>query len=141
VLDSGLRLSPKSRIVAGANDDLLVFTAASAKSPKTRALRKAGVEVVHFKPGGRAANLQRVLIELGKREILSVLLEAGPILNGAALAAAIVSKFVLFYAPKLAGETGVPFAKLPKGKIPLLRINCIRQFGPDVAVEYVRRNS
>jgi len=47
--------------------------------------------------------LKAVLKELGRRETLSVLLEAGPSLNGSALAAKIVDKLFLFYAPKIAG--------------------------------------
>src|SRR5437763_13693685 len=46
VLDSMLRLPPKARIVETADDDLLVFTAASLKSPKVRKLQNAGVEIV-----------------------------------------------------------------------------------------------
>ena len=40
ILDSKLRLPLKSRIVATADDDLLVFTAASLKSPKARKLQE-----------------------------------------------------------------------------------------------------
>jgi len=141
ILDSNLRLSPKSRIVAAAEDDLLVFTVASAKSAKSRLLQKAGVELVHLRRGRRAMNLEVLLKELGKREILSVLLEAGPTLNGAALSAGIVNKLVLFYAPKLAGETSVPLAEFPRVAPPSLRVRSIRQFGPDVAVELVPHKS
>src|SRR5438445_1513476 len=44
ILDSQLKLSPKSRIVKTANKDLLVFTGASLQSPKARKLQEAGVE-------------------------------------------------------------------------------------------------
>jgi diaminohydroxyphosphoribosylaminopyrimidine deaminase / 5-amino-6-(5-phosphoribosylamino)uracil reductase len=141
ILDSKLRLSPKSRIVRTAQDDLLVFTAAAAGSLRSRKFQEAGVQLVHLKRGGGRANLDLVLKELGEREILSVLLEAGPVLNGAALSSGIVNKLVLFYAPKLAGATGVPLAKLTKGVLSALRIRTIRQFGPDVAVELIRQNS
>src|SRR5438046_5969106 len=49
VLDSKLRLPPKSRIVQTADDDLLVFTAVSLESPKARKLQNAGVEIVQVK--------------------------------------------------------------------------------------------
>jgi diaminohydroxyphosphoribosylaminopyrimidine deaminase/5-amino-6-(5-phosphoribosylamino)uracil reductase len=76
-----------------------------------------------------------VLTELGKREILSILLESGPTLNGAALSAGLVHKLMLFYAPKFAGETGVPFAHMPvPGSWPLPNIR-VQQFGSDVAIE------
>jgi len=79
--------------------------------------------------------LSSVLAELGRREILSILLEAGPALNGAALAAGIVHKLFLFYAPKIAGENRVPFALAPKLNLPPLSIVRTQQFGPDFAVE------
>ena len=141
ILDTNLRLSPKSRVVGAAKSDLLVFTAASPKSPKCRVLQKAGVEVVHLNRSLSKENVELVLEELGKREALSVLLEAGPTLNGAALAADIVNKMVLFYAPKLAGETGAPLAKFPAHDPLHMRIRSTRQFGPDIALELIRQNS
>jgi diaminohydroxyphosphoribosylaminopyrimidine deaminase/5-amino-6-(5-phosphoribosylamino)uracil reductase len=80
-------------------------------------------------------DLEAVLCELGKREILSVLLEAGPTLNGAALAAGVVQKLILFYAPKISGETRVPFASAPKLDLPPLRNLRTHTFGPDIALE------
>lgn len=135
ILDAGLSLSPRSRIVKTAADDLLVFTSESANSRKARALEKVGVEVV--KLGSRAGriSLDAVLIELGRREILGVLLEAGPTLNGAALSAGIVNKLVLFYAPKLSGETNVPLAIAPNLRLPALQRVRTQPFGPDIALE------
>jgi len=57
---------------------------ASAKIPEARALRSAGVEVVHVAGRGEKPDLRDVIAELGHREILSVLLEAGATLNSAA---------------------------------------------------------
>jgi diaminohydroxyphosphoribosylaminopyrimidine deaminase/5-amino-6-(5-phosphoribosylamino)uracil reductase len=139
VLDSKLRLSPKDRIVQTADDDILVFTATSLKSPKARELQKAGVELVQAKARGGKIDLHTVMKELGRREVLSVLLEAGPRLNGAALAAGIVRKLVLFYAPKLAGRAVVPLLLGVGGKLPPLHFQSCQQFGADVAIEaYLR---
>src|SRR5215469_3649178 len=141
ILDTKLRLSPKTRIVETADDDLLVFTAVPPKSSKARKLREAGVELIHSKsPGGRI-DLSLVLNELGRREILGVLVEAGPRLNGAALTAGIVHKLVLFYAPKLAGDTGVPFLPAATRHFPPLHIHSFQQFGRDIAVEAYLQNS
>jgi diaminohydroxyphosphoribosylaminopyrimidine deaminase/5-amino-6-(5-phosphoribosylamino)uracil reductase len=137
ILDSKLRLSPKSRIVATADDDLLVVTSAATPG-KRRALEKAGLEVVAMKHGRSRLDLDAVLVELGNREILSLLLEAGPTLNGVALSAGIVDKLVLFYAPKLAGDVGVPLAKLPQRKYPHLHVRDVSRFGADVCLELVR---
>jgi len=135
VLDSKLRLSPKSRIVKTSDDDLLVFTTIPVNSRKARKLQDGGVEVIHAKTKNGRIDLSSVLAELGRREILSVLLEAGPLLNGAALAAGIVHKLFLFYAPTIAGENRVPFALAPKLSLPPLRNVRTQQFGPDFAVE------
>jgi len=141
ILDTKLRLSLKTRIVESADHDLLVFTAVPSKSSKARKLREAGVELIHSKsPGGRI-DLSLVLNELGRREILGVLVEAGPRLNGAALTAGIVHKLVLFYAPKLAGDTGVPFLPAATAHFPPLHIHSFEQFGRDIAVEAYLQNS
>lgn len=140
VLDTGLTLSPFSRIVETAEDDLLVFTRKHLEKyrPALR-LRESGVELMTVRAVEKRISLESVLEELGRREILSVMIEAGPTLNGAALQAGIVDKLFLFYAPKIAGDNRVPFAVAPNLKLPPLQNVCTYNFGPDIAVEaYVR---
>ena len=135
ILDSKLRLSPKSRIVATSNDDLLVFTAATLNSPKARQLQRAGIEIMRVRTQAGRPALAAVLAELGKRDILSVLLEAGPSLNGSALEAGSVDKFVLFYAPKIAGDVVVPLAHASNLDRMALRDVRTLQFGPDICIQ------
>jgi len=135
VLDSKLRLSPKSRIVRTADDDLLVFTAAPLQSPKARRLQSAGVEIIRVKAKNGRIELSAVLADLGRREILSVLLEAGPTLNGAALSANLVHKLVLFYAPKIGGSGTIPFAHAKNLCLAPLREVRVDSFGPDILLE------
>lgn len=137
ILDSNLRLPPKARILVAAEHDLLVFTGASLKSSKARRLKDAGAELIFLKLRKGKIDLDVVMEELGKREILSVLLEAGPKLNAAALAAGTVQKLVLFYAPKIAGKVDVPFVDAANLISPQLTICSVRQFGPDLAIEAV----
>jgi diaminohydroxyphosphoribosylaminopyrimidine deaminase/5-amino-6-(5-phosphoribosylamino)uracil reductase len=142
IVDTKLRLSARARIMQTAENDLLVFTAVSTKSAKAKLLQKAGIELVQAKTRGGKIDLNAVMKELGRRDILSVLLEAGPRLNGAALVAGVVHKMVLFYAPKIAGHSGVPFVLAANANFPLLRIRSFQQFGPDVAIEgYVHSTS
>lgn len=136
VLDAKLRLPLKSELVQHANDDLLVFTAAPRDSTKVKQLRKLGTEIVSLPARRGMLDLKAVLREMGRREILNVLLESGPTLNGAALAAKLVDKLVLFYAPKLASRETVPFARgltVP----PSIRSHQVRasRFGGDFCVE------
>ena len=135
VLDSKLRLSPKSRIVKTSDDDLLVFTAVPVHSAKAHKLQDAGVEVIRSKTKSGRIELSSVLAELGRRKILSVLLEAGPTMNGAALAAGIVHKLFLFYAPKISGDNRAPFALAPNLNRPPLRDVRTQLFCQDFAIE------
>jgi diaminohydroxyphosphoribosylaminopyrimidine deaminase/5-amino-6-(5-phosphoribosylamino)uracil reductase len=141
VLDSQLRLSPRSQLARTAKNDVLICTCESASSRRAKALRRAGVEI--FACPACAANtrkkdrgskrrcsqpdLQEVLAELARRNILAVLLEAGATLNQAALAARVVDKVRLFYAPILTGE---PPARVPQA--PVLRL------GPSTAEQQQR---
>jgi len=135
ILDTKLRLPLNSRIVKTADDDLLVVTGASLKSAKARKLQNLGVQLIEQKNRGGKIDLPGMLKELGRREILSVLLEAGPRLNGAALESGIVQKLVLFYAPKLAGRLDVPLAVGTGRRMPAMHVAAIRQFGADVAID------
>ncbi|HWZ97528.1 MAG TPA: bifunctional diaminohydroxyphosphoribosylaminopyrimidine deaminase/5-amino-6-(5-phosphoribosylamino)uracil reductase RibD [Candidatus Dormibacteraeota bacterium] len=136
ILDSKLKLSPNSRIVKTLDDDLLVFTVSSLKSPKARKLQNSGVEIVRLPARRARIDLRAVLKELGRKDILSVLLEAGPTLNSAALTAKVVDKLFLFYAPKFAGQQTVPFVR---GSVPTPKIRALhyreREFGGDFAME------
>jgi diaminohydroxyphosphoribosylaminopyrimidine deaminase/5-amino-6-(5-phosphoribosylamino)uracil reductase len=139
ILDTKLRLLPKSRIVKSADRDLIVYTGLSLESPKARRLQKAGVEVLQANVRKGQIDLGPLLRDLGRRDILSVLLEAGPKLNSAALASGVVNRMVLFYAPKLAGRTDVPLADSPQANaLSNFHIQSVQQIGPDFSVDLVR---
>ena len=138
VVDSRLRSPLRSKLVKAATNDVLVFTTQSEGSPRARALRRAGVEVVRVRARGGHADLGEVVRELGRRDILSVLLEGGADLNGGALAAGIVDKIILFVAPKIFGSSAVPLARARNGSLaslPELKNVDVRRFGPDLCVE------
>jgi diaminohydroxyphosphoribosylaminopyrimidine deaminase/5-amino-6-(5-phosphoribosylamino)uracil reductase len=135
VMDSSLRLPLRSQLVRSADGDVLVFTREREDSLKARALHRAGVEIVHVAGRGDKPDLRAVIAELGRREILSVLLEAGATLNSAALAAGFVDKIRVFLAPKIAGFKGV--AAAPNGFQAACDLQNVTmaQFGVDFAVE------
>ena len=142
ILDSHVSLSRQARIVQTADDDLLVFTSHErANARNTEALQNSGVEIVPTRRANRGVDLERVLEELGRREILSVLLEAGPTLNGTALEAGVVDKLFLFYAPKISGESRAPLALAANLKLPRMQNTRTHQFGPDIAIEAYLRDA
>jgi diaminohydroxyphosphoribosylaminopyrimidine deaminase/5-amino-6-(5-phosphoribosylamino)uracil reductase len=138
VVDSKLRITPEAKIVQSAADDVVVFTAQASATEKSRAIERAGAEVVNVPAREGHVELREVLRELGQRRILNLLMEGGAELNGAAIGAGIVDKMVLFYAPKIMGTGGVPLATLPSSGFPnapsLSRLT-LRGFGRDFAVE------
>jgi diaminohydroxyphosphoribosylaminopyrimidine deaminase / 5-amino-6-(5-phosphoribosylamino)uracil reductase len=144
VLDSRLRLTPKSHVVRSAQGDILVFTCASASRARAKKLSTHGVEIFRVRARRGRPDLHAVLEELGRRDILSVMLEAGPRLNQAALEADFVEKVRLFYAPTLVGlGSSLPGLGSRKraGPARVRELSGVRteNFGPDFAVEgYLR---
>jgi diaminohydroxyphosphoribosylaminopyrimidine deaminase/5-amino-6-(5-phosphoribosylamino)uracil reductase len=113
VLDGRLSLLPRAQVLRRAprTPPTLVIGARGAEPRRVRALERAGAEVVLLPPGrgGRLA-LGRVLAELGRRDIQSLLVEGGAQLHGALIDARLVDRVAIFLAPKLIGA-GVPIAQ------------------------------
>jgi len=141
VLDSKLRLPLKSKLVKSARGDVLVFTTQPLESARATALRLAGVELVRI-TGANRPDLRAVLAELGRMNILSVMMEAGSGVNGAALQARLVERLALFFAPKILGKAAPVFAEGLHGeseKMELMRNLDSRQIARDFLMEgYLR---
>jgi diaminohydroxyphosphoribosylaminopyrimidine deaminase / 5-amino-6-(5-phosphoribosylamino)uracil reductase len=138
VVDSQLRLPLESQIVNSAQHDVLVFTTQDPNSAKGKKLECAGVELARVGARQGHAALDEVIWELGRRQILNLLIEAGSELNGAAIAGDLVDKMVLFYTPRIMGTGGVPLAKVPFGWFfngPALSRLTLHEFGQDFAVQ------
>ena len=116
ILDSRLRLPLDSRLVrdvaAKRANDVIVFCgiADAQKQSQLEALGVRVEKVLAFEPNGRP-DLPALLRRLGELEIISLMIEGGATVNWAALAANVVDKVFLYYAPKiLAGTGSIPFA-------------------------------
>ncbi|RMF25369.1 MAG: bifunctional diaminohydroxyphosphoribosylaminopyrimidine deaminase/5-amino-6-(5-phosphoribosylamino)uracil reductase RibD [Deltaproteobacteria bacterium] len=105
VLDRGLRTPPRARVVAGRGHCLIV-AAPGADARRRRALEDAGAEVVEI-DCGRAAGWRRLLRELGRREVLELLIEGGGQVAASAVRARVVNEATIFYNPRLIGADGV----------------------------------
>jgi diaminohydroxyphosphoribosylaminopyrimidine deaminase/5-amino-6-(5-phosphoribosylamino)uracil reductase len=145
VLDSRLRLPLESRIATTAQDDVLVLCS-FAEEKKKKQLQKLGVRVEQLPSATSDGHPDMIAVVnfLGKMEITSLMIEGGAMVNWAALAAGVVDKVFLFYAPRiLAGTTSVPFAG-GAGFTSISDAACVKsirphQFGEDFAIEgYLR---
>ena len=110
VLDPELELSPDCRL-AGTVDEapVVVFCSEHAPAARRTSLEKRGVEVVAVRGAGEGLALGAVLQELGERGLRSIMAEGGGRLAGSLLAAGLVRRQYLIYAPIVLGPQGVPF--------------------------------
>jgi diaminohydroxyphosphoribosylaminopyrimidine deaminase / 5-amino-6-(5-phosphoribosylamino)uracil reductase len=141
VSDSKLRLPMQSRLVKKVNNDLIVFCS-FAEEKKRRELEDRGIRVEQVRLGtmdGRP-DIASIIQRLGELEIISLIIEGGALVNWTALAANVVDKVFLFYAPKiLAGTGSVPFASGPGfpriSEAAQVHSISLHRFGEDFAVE------
>jgi diaminohydroxyphosphoribosylaminopyrimidine deaminase / 5-amino-6-(5-phosphoribosylamino)uracil reductase len=145
IMDSHLRLPLQSRVAQTANHDVLVFCS-FAEEKKKQQLREHGIEVEQVAPAGvdGRPDLQAICHKLAEREITSVMIEGGALVNWTALASGVADKVFFYYSPKiLAGTGSVPFAAGPgfrrMSEAAHLRWFRLHRFGEDFAVEgYLR---
>jgi len=106
IVDSTLRISIKSSVLADLNSHLtIIATTSSASDVKMAAVKKQGVQVwvVKKERNGRVS-LRDLLRKLGKREIMSVLVEGGSEIITSLLKAGLVDKMIIPIAPKIIGK-------------------------------------
>ena len=103
VLDSQLRLPVSSRMVVTGQSDVMVATTTAASAERRKALEAKGIEVVVFDSASGRVSLELLIQELGRRQFLSAMIEAGSKVNWSALDSEIVDKVFFYYAPKILG--------------------------------------
>ncbi len=134
ILDGRLTVPPDARALPGA----LVVCTRDADAARERRLTKRGAEVLRL-PGRRdRVELGALLDELGRRELLTLLVEGGGQVHGAFLAAGLADDVALFMAPKLIGAGGVPLIGVdgPSQMAEAWRLGAVstRRLGDDILV-------
>ena len=108
VLDSALRLPLASRLVQSARETPVWVVAGPAVPPSAaQALRAHGVEILPAKGADGRLDLADVLKSLAARGITRLMLEGGPTLAAAFVAADLVDEANLFHSSKLLGPDGI----------------------------------
>lgn len=108
VADSMLRLPLASHLVQTARrTPVWVIAGLRAPASAADALRSHGVEVLQGEEQGGRLDLAAVLKRLAKRGITRLMVEGGPTLAAALLAADLVDEAVLFHSGKVVGADGV----------------------------------
>jgi diaminohydroxyphosphoribosylaminopyrimidine deaminase / 5-amino-6-(5-phosphoribosylamino)uracil reductase len=145
VLDSTLRLPTDCQLVATARQTpLWVVTSETASHEREQALRAAGAEVMRVASPDRKPDLGAALKLLAGGGITRLMVEAGPILSAAFLAADLVDEAVLLRGPDAIGPDGIdalegmPLDALTRS--PRLGRDGTEIAGADTVERYLRRD-
>jgi diaminohydroxyphosphoribosylaminopyrimidine deaminase / 5-amino-6-(5-phosphoribosylamino)uracil reductase len=123
VLDGRLRVPVEARVFEGPGRRILV-TAVRLPHPKARRLEARGVEVWSLPGRSRATvDLRRLLVELGRREVASLMVEGGSQTHASFFEAGLVDRVAVFTAPRVlgglaakgpVGGAGFPLSRTPR---------------------------
>lgn len=110
VLDSKLRTPPTARLIQACPDvPVLIFCSRQASQSRLKKLERQGAEIIRISGSDGRLDLRRVLRELGKRNILGLLVEGGSQVHWSFVSKALIDKFLFVVAPLvLGGKKSVP---------------------------------
>lgn len=144
ICDSTLRIPLDCRIMKTAREIPTIIAAASHDIMKINAIKEAGADVIitsASSPDNKRVNIRELLIELGKRNIDSVLVEGGAELHASMLESGMVNKLQMYIAPKIIGGrnakpvVGGRGVELVKDAY-MFKSPVITQLGDDILIEY-----
>ncbi|HEV2474066.1 MAG TPA: bifunctional diaminohydroxyphosphoribosylaminopyrimidine deaminase/5-amino-6-(5-phosphoribosylamino)uracil reductase RibD, partial [Chthonomonadales bacterium] len=146
VVDSRLRTPLTSRVLqhslgSDAQARTLIATTDSASAESALALEGAGAEILRTGQDENGhVDLALLLRELGRRGVISVLVEGGGRLHAGLLSRGLADRALFYIAPKLIGGKSAPTALEGAGAqrlaeaVVLSNMRC-RRAGPDLAIE------
>jgi len=137
VVDSKLKI-PKSCNLFKEPSKLIIATTNKASHNEIKKFEQKGVNVIIAKSKNGMVNLQDLMIQLGKREISSVMIEGGSELNSSAIRDGVVDKILIFAAPKIIGNGLGAIGNLGITKINKaikLKNSITRKIGKDLLIE------
>jgi diaminohydroxyphosphoribosylaminopyrimidine deaminase/5-amino-6-(5-phosphoribosylamino)uracil reductase len=132
VLDSALRMPLDSKMVATAQNDLVIFTV-SKDEARVRELTNRGVRVDVLPAEAGRVSLVNVLDKLGEEGILTLLTETGTRLNTALLAGGLVDRIHLFVSPQIMGSDAVPAFRGMANTIHMAEVE-VERYGNDLGL-------
>jgi diaminohydroxyphosphoribosylaminopyrimidine deaminase / 5-amino-6-(5-phosphoribosylamino)uracil reductase len=107
ILDSRLRTPPGAAIFGG-RGGILIFCGKRAPADRARLLEARGATIIPIPSSAAGLDPGRVLEELGKREIASLVVEGGSRVFSSFIDSGLADKILLFAAPKLIGGRAAP---------------------------------
>jgi diaminohydroxyphosphoribosylaminopyrimidine deaminase/5-amino-6-(5-phosphoribosylamino)uracil reductase len=105
-----MEISPGAKVVLGGNT---LIATATEDLKKSTALVAAGAEVLAIPNNQGKVDLERLLVELVRRGINEIHVEAGFKLNGSLLREGLVDELLVYLAPTLLGDSARGMFDLP----------------------------
>jgi diaminohydroxyphosphoribosylaminopyrimidine deaminase / 5-amino-6-(5-phosphoribosylamino)uracil reductase len=134
VVDSKLQIKPTARVLAGGGTWIVT---AQGNPDKEAALRDAGAEIIVLPNAHGKVDLPALMLELGRRQINELHIEAGYKLNGSLIREGCVDELLLYLAPSILGDAQGLFdleaLETLDGKREL-SFHDVRQIGPDLRI-------
>jgi len=134
IVDSRLDIDLGARILQG---EPCWIVAAVPDPDKEAALRAAGHEIILLPNRHGKVDLPALMLELGRREINELHVEAGSKLNASMLREGCVDELLFYLAPSLIGPGQGMFALPPLERLAdkvALRFHSVSQVGPDLRI-------
>ena len=103
VVDSKLNIPKKSNLMKDPHK-LIVATSSKASKKNINRLEQKGIRVIVTKSKDGMVDLKELMKELGKSEIMTVMIEGGAQVNSSAIKEGVVDKVLIFTAPKIIGN-------------------------------------
>ena len=102
IVDSRLRMPLNAKVLIQKSPaKTIIATLSNVPESKIKKLQDIGAEVLTIKSAHGRVDLQDLVKKLGKKDIMSVLIEGGAEVNASALKSNIVDKIVMFIAPTI----------------------------------------
>lgn len=107
VVDSQAKIPLEAKVLRGRPQTMIV-TAGYAPKSRIKALERNGARVVIVPGKGKRVDLVKLMKELGKLEMASLLIEGGGEIIASAFSSRIVDKVLFFVSPKIIGGRDAP---------------------------------
>jgi diaminohydroxyphosphoribosylaminopyrimidine deaminase/5-amino-6-(5-phosphoribosylamino)uracil reductase len=134
IVDSRLDIDPHAHILQG---EPCWIVAAQPDADKAALLRAAGHEIILLANPHGKVDLPALMLELGRREINELHVEAGAKLNASLIREGCVDELLVYLAPSLIGPGQGMFALPPLARLAdkrTLRFHAVDRIGADLRI-------
>jgi diaminohydroxyphosphoribosylaminopyrimidine deaminase / 5-amino-6-(5-phosphoribosylamino)uracil reductase len=137
LVDRNLEVPSTARLLEGPAPLVYCSSDAGEAAPRAQALRDRGVEVVALPNAAGKVDLPSMLLDLGKRGINELHVEAGYKLHGSLLREGCVDELLLYVAPSLLGDAMPMFNLAPPATLDArtqLAFHSVDRLGDDLRI-------